>query len=420
VVDPLDTLSTPIEPVFPEPAFTAALRARLLRALQLPQGVVMTDLAGPEREPEAATTSPFPRPGALPYFSVRGARAAIDFYAAVFGARLLGEPIVMPDGRIGHCELSMGGGVVYLAEEFPEMGLTGPATGRVSVSLMLPVDDTEAVLERAREAGATVEREAADNHGRRGATLVDPFGHRWMLSSPLPAGPVEPIRHGDIGYVSWWTPDAERAERFYHTVLGWAFSAQGHQVANVTGHQGLEGGHERSTLFCCYAVDDIDAVVQVIRAGGGSAEEPTDNPHGHTSMCVDPTGTPFAVYQPQPGDHRPSLHGLQTGDLTYVTFRPQGPSAAARKFYGSLLGWEFTPGHVEDGWEPAGVHPMAGMAGDGDGATVPMWKVPDVAAAVDRVREAGGTVVSEPAQQPYGTRAECLDDQGGRFYLGDA
>jgi predicted enzyme related to lactoylglutathione lyase len=50
---------------------------------------------------------------------------------------------------------------------------------------------------------------------------------------------------------------------------------------------------------------------------------------------------------------------------------------------------------------------------------VPMWTVSDIDAAVTRVREAGGTVIQEPSQQPYGRTAECTDDQGGRFYLGE-
>ena len=52
-------------------------------------------------------------------------------------------------------------------------------------------------------------------------------------------------------------------------------------------------------------------------------------------------------------------------------------------------------------------------------AVVPMWKVDDVAAAVERVRAAGGTA-TDPERQPYGTTAEGTDDQGVRFYLGDA
>ncbi len=48
-----------------------------------------------------------------------------------------------------------------------------------------------------------------------------------------------------------------------------------------------------------------------------------------------------------------------------------------------------------------------------------MWTVADVEAAVARVREAGGTVIEEPSQQSYGTSAQCIDDQGTRFYLGE-
>ncbi|MGH3552613.1 MAG: VOC family protein, partial [Mycobacterium sp.] len=64
-------------------------------------------------------------------------------------------------------------------------------------------------------------------------------------------------------------------------------------------------------------------------------------------------------------------------------------------------------------------HPMAGVAGgSARPTTVPMWTVADIDAAVARVREAGGSVLQEPERQPYGITAECADDQGGRFYLG--
>ena len=126
----------------------------------------------------------FPPAGALPYLTVRGAREALEWYRKAFGAEVVGEPIVMDDGRIGHAELRLPTGLIYLAEEFPEMGLTAPESGATSVSLMLPVDDTDAVLERAHDAGGTVERWISENYGRRNATLIDPFGHRWMLSGP--------------------------------------------------------------------------------------------------------------------------------------------------------------------------------------------------------------------------------------------
>jgi len=63
---------------------------------------------------------------------------------------------------------------------------------------------------------------------------------------------------------------------------------------------------------------------------------------------------------------------------------------------------------------------MAGVAGGSTQAvTVPMWTVDDIDAAVTRVREAGGTVIEEPSTQSYGRSAQCTDDQGTRFYLGE-
>jgi uncharacterized protein len=82
------------------------------------------------------------------------------------------------------------------------------------------------------------------------------------------------------------------------------------------------------------------------------------------------------------------------------------------------LGWEYTPGRIEDGWQVNDIQPMSGLAGGAlEPRVVPMWRVDDIAAAVDRVRAAGGTA-TDPEQQPYGISSECVDDQGMAFYLG--
>lgn len=134
----------------------------------------------------------FPRPGALPYLTVANARDAIAWYADVLGAELHGEPYVMPDDRIGHAELSIGEGTIYLAEEFPDVGVAAPQPDRVSVSLMVPVTDTDVTLERARASGATRIREPSEEYGGRNAGFVDPFGHRWMLYGPPKEADVTP------------------------------------------------------------------------------------------------------------------------------------------------------------------------------------------------------------------------------------
>jgi predicted enzyme related to lactoylglutathione lyase len=135
--------------------------------------------------------------------------------------------------------------------------------------------------------------------------------------------------------------------------------------------------------------------------------------------ATDSQGTAFAVFQPSPGTPRPELNGAGPGELSYITYEVTD-SAACKAFYSRLLFWTFEPGGIEDGWQVAGTHPMAGIAGGNpQRVTVPMWTVADLDAAVAKVREAGGTIIEEPSQQPYGKMAHCTDDQGTRFYLGE-
>jgi predicted enzyme related to lactoylglutathione lyase len=420
--DPLTVLHGDDPPVQPDPAFAARLRRRLESALSLPnrtEGVVMsgTDTAVADLN-EGATHHGLPRPAALPYLAVARAREAIDWYVDALGAAVVGEPIVMDDGRIGHAELALADGVIYLADEFPEIGLKAPSPHAVSVSLMLGVPDTDAALRRARQRGAAVQREPYENYGSRTATIIDPFGHRWMLSGPA-LGALAQIRHGDIGYVSVWTADAARSATFYDHVLGWRYDPASRQVTNTTQPIGIVATPGPPTLFCCYAVADVAAARRAILDGGGRADEISQAPHGPTVEATDPFGTAFAVYQPAGVNPRPALNGTGPGELSYITYEV-ADSAAYREFYGKVLGWSFEPGRIDDGWEPTSVHPMAGIAGgSAEQVTVPMWTVGDVDAAVTRVREAGGTVLEEPSRQSYGRSAQCADDQGVRFYLGE-
>lgn len=416
--DPLTVLAGGEHPVQPDPAFAARLRARLEAAVTLPKGVVMsgTDTAINELNSPAAPID-VPRPAALPYLAVADARAALAWYVEALGASVVGDPIVMDDGRIGHAELALAGGVLYLADEFPEIGLKAPAPQSVSVSLMLAVPDADAALEQARRYGAQVQREPYDAYGSRTAVVIDPFGHRWMLTAPL-LGVAAPIQHGDVGYVSVQTPDAARAAAFYGHVLGWVYDPATRQVTNAQMHTGIFETTGRHTVFCCYAVRDLDAAREAILAAGGQVGTPEDHDWGATLDATDVLGTDFAVFQPTGAIARPELNGAGPGELSYFTHEV-ADSARFREFYGRVLGWTFEPGRIADGWAVQNCQPMSGMAGGAEHpAGVPMWTVTDVEAAVARVREAGGSVIEEPSRQPYGMSALCTDDQGARFYLG--
>jgi PhnB protein len=118
-----------------------------------------------------------------PYLCVNDARRALAFYQEAFGA-VETNRIVMADGRMGHAEIRIGGALIFLADEFPEIGvLSPPSLGGSAVLIHLTVPDVDALTAQAVAAGATVLRPVADQGGgHRNGKLTDPFGHNWMLS----------------------------------------------------------------------------------------------------------------------------------------------------------------------------------------------------------------------------------------------
>lgn len=135
----------------------------------------------------------------FPYLRVRNAVAAISFYEKAFGVKEKFR-LTEPSGRVGHAELEFGGATVMLSDEYPEMNIVGPAAlGGTSMSIHLHVDDCDALVARAVEAGATLVRPPADQfYGERSATVRDPFGHEWMIGHELEAvTPAEMQRRYD-------------------------------------------------------------------------------------------------------------------------------------------------------------------------------------------------------------------------------
>jgi uncharacterized glyoxalase superfamily protein PhnB len=120
-----------------------------------------------------------------PYLVVRDARTAIDWYVAHLGAEVTHEPIVMPDGRIGHVELAVDGAGWMMADEFPEIQAEAPDPARgAAVTLHLTVTDVDAAAARAVAGSAVLDRGPEDSGVGRVAVLRDPFGHRWFLNQP--------------------------------------------------------------------------------------------------------------------------------------------------------------------------------------------------------------------------------------------
>lgn len=123
-------------------------------------------------------------PRLIPYLCVDDAAAAIDFLVEVLGATERMR-VPMPDGNIGHAEVTIGDGLIMLSDEYPEMNVVGPKTiGGTAVTIMVYVEDADAVFAKAVAAGATAERPVETHfYGDRSGMFVDPFGHRWNVST---------------------------------------------------------------------------------------------------------------------------------------------------------------------------------------------------------------------------------------------
>ena len=120
----------------------------------------------------------------VPYLSIDGAAAAIDFYCKVLGGTV-SMRLDGPDGRIGHAELKFGDSTIMLADYCPEVGNKSPsALGGSPVCLLLYVPDVDAVFKQALAAGAQETRAVKDQfYGDRSGVFTDPWGHIWNVAT---------------------------------------------------------------------------------------------------------------------------------------------------------------------------------------------------------------------------------------------
>jgi PhnB protein len=119
-----------------------------------------------------------------PYLAVDDAAEAIAYYTKAFGAKERSR-MEAPDGSIGHAELEIGDSLVMLSDPFPQATTRTPKElGGTTATVFLYVEDVDAVVKRAVDAGATVTMEVADQFwGDRFGAITDPFGHSWSIAT---------------------------------------------------------------------------------------------------------------------------------------------------------------------------------------------------------------------------------------------
>jgi uncharacterized glyoxalase superfamily protein PhnB len=113
-----------------------------------------------------------------PYLVVQGAAQLVEFLKQAFEAEEI-HRMALPDGTISHAEVKIGDSRVMLSEASGEYK-------PMPAMLHLYVKDTDAVYQRALQAGATSLREPEDQfYGDRLGGLRDSFGNQWWLATHI-------------------------------------------------------------------------------------------------------------------------------------------------------------------------------------------------------------------------------------------
>jgi len=332
VHDPFEQLSTFAsidEPI--DAAFATELRGRVQRALDLAAGRPATrfDLGGVPRASAAPTAPSAPSTTEstndinertrtmtqviTPYICVHDANAAIEWYKEYFRAEV--SNVIPWEGRVGHAEVDVSGAVFYLSDEAPALGVIAPERdgSRSAVSIVLLVAAVDEFVERATRGGAVVQRPIEEAHGTRNAWIVDPFGHRWNVGTPVHdeaalasrRSPSEPY------YMTLSSPDVERSAAFYGAVLDWEFSPPnpggGRHVVNTDMPIGLRptadefATTEPGEIVMWFTARDFDAALDRVTAAGGTIVERNNWDSGREAICEDDQGVAFKLSEPAPG-----------------------------------------------------------------------------------------------------------------------
>lgn len=229
----------------------------------------------------------------------------------------------------------------------------------------------------------------------------------------------------NLFYFTVPAPDLERSKAFFGRVLGWRVEggSLGGHIASVTPPGGLSPGAAPDSPMVFITVDDIDnAMAKVAELGGTVAGSVNRAEAGAWVACQDDQGTWFTIQDPGGGAYaehaRKPVKGSDHGDLFYFSL-PVADGEQGRRFYGELFGWDFGPAGSAGGMNARNMTTEGGIGAGRDGDHAELWfRVDDLAAAIETIRELGGDA-TDAEETPQGLVSFCHDDQGVAFGLAE-
>jgi predicted enzyme related to lactoylglutathione lyase len=239
-------------------------------------------------------------------------------------------------------------------------------------------------------------------------------------------------------WVDLATPDLDAAKAYYTELFGWTAHTSPdpdfggytifHRGDDPVAGAGPLMSEEQPPAWSWYAAtDDAEAVgARVEGAGGKVLAAPTDvGSTGRMAVFLDPSGTPFSVWQA--GEFGGARVVGEPGSLGWTELMTREPAAAV-DFYGKVLGWVPKPGgdpadsYTEFQINDRSIAGMMPMTGERFPAELPdHWMVyvcvEDTDATAERVKELGGSVSVTPRDTPAGRFAVAVDPAGAWFSL---
>ena len=414
-----------------------------------------------ERSAAMATATQTPtgvRTFAAPRLAFKNAAKALEFYKRAFEAK---ETFRFENEYgLGHAEMTIGDSVIMFAGEWPEGGRFSAETwGHSPVTMNIQVPDVDTFVEHAVAAGAKLVSKPTDQfYGYRDATLMDPFGYTWGISTVKEEMPVEEMhRRFRAMMPPKKKPEVEPVPKGYRTLTPYivaqnadalidfvkaAFDAEetfrsvggaGGRHAEVRlgdsmmmiggGGPGLAWrGDSHPGAFHVY-VRDCDAIHnRALQAGAMSIHEPIDQPYGERSSTVkDDAGNFWYIATRSEGNYKwegapdvqPYLHPLRAEPVINFLKHAFGAEELGRS-----AGPEGVIHHVT--MKVGDSHLEMGEAHEVYGPMASMFYlyVPDCDALYRRALAVGATSISEPKDQPYGDRSGGVKDAfGNQWYI---
>lgn len=265
----------------------------------------------------------------VPVLTYADVAKALQWLSGAFGFKERLRTPPEPDGTIHHAQLAVGEGAVMLTGRSGGPGASASSgSERPPQSVFVRVGDVDSHYQRARQFGARILRPPAScEFGERQYTAEDSEGYRWTFSESVAdvapeawgakvveiQGRLALLPRPRLCYLEIPALNLNQSVAFYEKVFGWNIrrkESDRPSFDDATGNVSGAWVTDRATpsepgLLPYIWVDDIDATLARVAAGGGEIVETQrlDSPGGEwIARFRDPAGNVIGLYQE--GAHR--------------------------------------------------------------------------------------------------------------------